>query len=174
MSIWEHYQYWHGGGFCRFDPPMRELHWRKLNKTLFYEIDAECSHWAMKTWWIGPPRGNGMPRDQWSRRLIDPTSGCRVMSSWKSHENVIQGHLVTLGPRAKKQTEEQYCIPLALTSVYGKCWYGNTTKTRTVEGFQTWPTNARVVLKEIEQNPILWNRCTMKSIGHENMKERSH
>ena len=35
--------------FCRVDPPMQELHSRKLMKTLVYEINAQCSHRAMKT-----------------------------------------------------------------------------------------------------------------------------
>ena len=75
----------------------------------------------MKTHWGGPSRGNGMLGDQQSRRLIDSTSGCRVMLSCKSHENVVQGHLVTLGPGAKNQTEQQYCMSLAPTGVYGQC-----------------------------------------------------
>ena len=89
----------------------------------------------MQKWWRGPSRGNGMLGDQGSRWLIDLTFGCRVMSSCKSHENVIQGHFVTLGPEVKKQTEQQDCMPLDLTSVYGQFRHGNTTKTRTVEGF---------------------------------------
>ena len=74
----------------------------------------------MQTWWIGPNRGNGMPGDQQSRRLVDLTSGFRVMSSCKSHENVVQGHLVTPNPRAKNQMEQQDFMSLALTSVYGQ------------------------------------------------------
>ena len=99
LLTWEHHQDWHGGWFFKVDPPMRELHWRKLRKTLVYKTDAQWSHWAMQTWWRGPSRGNGMPGDQRIQRIIDPTSGCWVMSSCKSHENVVQGHLVTLGPR---------------------------------------------------------------------------
>ena len=74
----------------------------------------------MQTRWRGPARGNGMPRYQQSRQLIDLTSGCRVISMCKSHENAIQGHLVNLGPGAKKQMEQQDCMPLALTGVYGQ------------------------------------------------------
>ena len=62
---------------------------QELSKTLVYEMNAQCSHWAMKTWWRAPPRGNGMLGDQWSWRSIDLTSGCQVMSSLKSHENSI-------------------------------------------------------------------------------------
>ena len=89
----------------------------------------------MQTWWIGPTRCNGMLGYQWSQRLIDPTSNCQVMSSWKSHENVVQGHLVTLSMGAEKKMEQQDCMLLALTGVYGKCRYGNTTNTGTVDGF---------------------------------------
>ena len=89
----------------------------------------------MQTWWRGPYRGNGIPGDQQIRELIDLTSGFQVMLSFKLHENVVHGHLVTLGPGAKKQTKQQDCMSLAPTSVYGQCRYGNTTKTGTVEGF---------------------------------------
>ena len=41
IPIWEHYQDWHGGGFSIVDPPMRELHYRKLRKILFYETDEQ-------------------------------------------------------------------------------------------------------------------------------------
>ena len=75
----------------------------------------------MQTQWRGPTRGNGMPGDQQSRRLIDLTSSFQVMLSYKLHENVIQGHLVTLGPGEKNQMEQQDCMSLALISVYGKC-----------------------------------------------------
>ena len=74
----------------------------------------------MKTWWRGPFRGNGMLRDERSRRIFDLISGCQVMSICKLHENVIQGHLVTLGLGAKNQTEQQDCMLLAPTSVCGK------------------------------------------------------
>ena len=74
-----------------------------------------------------------MPGDQWSQLLIDLTFGFRVLSSWKSHENVVQGHLLTLGLGAKNQTEHQYYMSLALTGVYGQCRHGNTTKTGMVE-----------------------------------------
>ena len=57
------------------------------------------------------------------------------MSSCKSHENVIQGHLVTLDPKVKNQTEQQDFMSLASITVYGKFIYGNTTKTRMLEGF---------------------------------------
>ena len=89
----------------------------------------------MKTRWRGPSRGNGILGDQRSRQLIDPTSGFRVMSSWKSHENVVQGHLVTLGPGEKDQTEQQDCMLLAPIGVYGQFQHGNTTKTGMLEGF---------------------------------------
>ena len=72
---------------------------------------------------------------QRSQQLVDPTYGFRAMSSCKSHENVAQGHLVTLDPRAKIQTKQQYCISLAPIGVYGQCRHGNTTKTTMVEGF---------------------------------------
>ena len=81
---------------------MRELHWRKLSKTLVYETDAQWSHWPMKTWWRGPTRGNGIPGDQLSRWPIDSTYHCWVMLSCKSNENVVQGYLVTLGMGEKK------------------------------------------------------------------------
>ena len=116
--IWEHHQDYNGGWFCRVDPPMWELHWRKLNKTLVYETDAHWSHRAMKMWWRGPIRGNGMLGYQWHQWLIDPTIGFWFMSSCKSHENVIQGHLVTLGPGAKNQMEQQDCMSLALIGVH--------------------------------------------------------
>ena len=57
------------------------------------------------------------------------------MSSCKSHENFVQGHLVTLGLGEKKQMEQQDCMLLASASVHGKCRYGNTTKAGMVEGF---------------------------------------
>ena len=132
MLIWEHHQDWHGGGFWKVDSPMQDLHWRKLNKTLVYKIEAHWSHWAMKMWWRGPTRGNGMPIYQGSRWLIDPTYVFRVMSSCKLHENVDQGHLVTLGLGEKNQTEHQDCMPLPPTSVYVQFRYGNNTKTRTM------------------------------------------
>ena len=120
---------------CRVDPPMWELHWRKLRKTLVYENDAQWSHWSMEMQWRGTSRGNGMLGDQRSQQLIDTTSGFRVMSSCKSHENVVQRHLVIFCPRAKNQMEKQNCMLLAPTSLYGKCRYGNTTNNSTVEGF---------------------------------------
>ena len=89
----------------------------------------------MKTWWRGPTRGNGILGDQRIRRIIDPTSSCRVMSSWKSHEDVVHGHLVTLDSGVKKQTEQQDCMSLALIGVYGQFQHGNTTKTGTEEVF---------------------------------------
>ena len=98
MLIWEHHQDWNDGWFYRVDPPMRELHWRKLSKTLVYENDAQWIHWAMQTWWREPTRCNGILGDQRSQSFIDPTSSFWVMSSCKSHENVIQGQLVSLGP----------------------------------------------------------------------------
>ena len=39
---------------------------------------------------------------------------------------------------------------------------------------QSWPTNARVALNEIKQNPSLRNRCTMNSLGHNNDMERAY
>ena len=57
------------------------------------------------------------------------------MSSWKLHENVVQGHLVTLDLGVKKQTEQQDFIPLDLIGVYGQCRHGNTAKTSTENGF---------------------------------------
>ena len=102
---------------------------------LVYETDAQWSHWAMQTWWRGTTRGNGIPGDQRSRQIIDMTSSCQVMSSCKSHENVVQGHLVTLGPGAKNKMEQQDCMPLDLTIMYGQCCYGNTTNTGMMEGF---------------------------------------
>ena len=67
----------------------------------------------MKTQWRGPTRGNGMLGDQRSLRIVDLTYGCHVMSSFKLHENVVQGHLVTLGPGANNQMEQQDCMPLS-------------------------------------------------------------
>ena len=63
------------------------------------------------------------------------TSGFRVMLSCKSHENVVQGHLVTLDPRAKNQTEQKECMSLDLIGVYGQWRHGNATKIGMVEGF---------------------------------------
>ena len=37
---------------------------------------------------------------------------------------------------------------------------------------QSLPTNARVALKETEQNFSLQNRLTMESLGHENMVDK--
>ena len=53
--------------------------------------------WATRTRGRGPPRGNGMPRDQPNRRFVDPSSGRRDMPSPGSHENAVQGQLVNLG-----------------------------------------------------------------------------
>ena len=96
IPIWEHYHDWHDGGFYRVDPPMRELHWRKLRKPLVYETDAQWTHGAIKMWWIGPTRGNGMMGDQRSPQIINLTFGCWVMSSWKSHENGVHATLATV------------------------------------------------------------------------------
>ena len=38
----------------------------------------------------------------------------------KSHENVVQGHLVTFGSEAKKQTEKKNCMTLSPANMYGK------------------------------------------------------
>ena len=73
----------------------------------------------MQMHWRGPTRGNGIPVDNQSQHLIDLTSSCQVMLSCQLHENVVQGHLVTLGTRAKNQMEQQYCMLLALIGVYG-------------------------------------------------------
>ena len=35
-----------------------------------------------------------------------------------------------------------------------------------------WPTNSRVALKEIEKKPSLQNRCSTRSLGHQNIVER--
>ena len=91
--------------FCRVDPPMQELHSRKLRKTLVYEINAQCSQGDMKTWLRGPPKCNHMLGYQMILWFIDPTFGCRFMSSWKSPQNVVHGHLVTFGPGMKNQME---------------------------------------------------------------------
>ena len=128
----------------------------------------------MQTQWRGPPRGNGMRGDQRTRWLIDPISGFRVMSSCKLHENVVQGHLVTLGLGVKNQTEQQDCMSLALTGVYGQCQHGNTTNTVKEEGFSDLTHHVRVALKESEQNSSLRNRCTMESLGHGKAVERAH
>ena len=109
MLIWEHYQDSYGGGFCRVDPPMWELHWRKLRKTLVYETNAQWSHWS-QTWWRGPNRGNGMLQYQCIWGLVDLTSSCRVMSSWKSYANVVQGHLVILCLGAKKNGAARFHV----------------------------------------------------------------
>ena len=71
-----------------------------------------------------------MPGDQQSRWLVNPTYGCRVMSSCKSHENVVQGHLVTLGSGVKNQTEQKNYMSLAsgiwkmLIWEYCQYWHG--------------------------------------------------
>ena len=67
--------------FGRVDPPMQELHSRKLSKTLVYEINAQCSHRVMKTQWRGPPICNNILSNQQSQGFIDSTSGCRFMLS---------------------------------------------------------------------------------------------
>ena len=82
----------------------------------------------MRTREKGPPRGNGMPGDQRIRRFVDPTSGFRDMPSPGSHENVVQGQLVNLGPGAKNQTKRGKCVTSAPASVYGQCRRGLTTK----------------------------------------------
>ena len=89
----------------------------------------------MKTSCRDPLKGNDILGDQRSRRLIDPTSIFQFMSSCKSHENAIQGHLVTLGLGAKNQTKQQDCMLLAPIGVYGQLQHGNTTKTGTKDGF---------------------------------------
>ena len=74
IMIWKHYQQSHGGGFCRFDPPMQELHSRKLRKILVYEINAKCSHWSMQTHWRSTPRCSCIIGYQWNQWFIYPTS----------------------------------------------------------------------------------------------------
>ena len=59
-------------------------------------MTVQRRHWATRTRGRGPPRGNGMPGDQRIRRFVDPTSGCRDMSSPRLHENAVQGQLVNL------------------------------------------------------------------------------
>ena len=70
----------------------------------------------MQTQYRGLPTGNGIPGDQNNQRLVDPKSGCRVMLSWKSHENVVQGHLVTFILGEKKSGA-------AKLHVVGSCKY---------------------------------------------------
>ena len=55
-------------------------------------MTVQRRHWATRTRGRGPPRGNGILGDQRIRRFIDPTPGCRDMSSPRSHENAVQGH----------------------------------------------------------------------------------
>ena len=117
------------------EPPMQELHSRKLRKNLVHEINAQCSHRAMKTWWTGPPRCSHMPGYQRSQGFIHPTSGCWFMSSWKSPQNVVQGHLVTFGPGEKNQMEQHNCMSLDTIGVYGKGLHGNTTNSFMVDLF---------------------------------------
>ena len=64
MLIWKHYQWSHAGVFYIVDPWSQELHSRKLIKTLVYEINAQCSHRAMQTWWRGPSMHN-VVTDAW-------------------------------------------------------------------------------------------------------------
>ena len=66
---------------------------------------------------------------QQSWQLIDPTSGFRVMSSWKSHENVIHEHLVTFVLGAKNETEQKNCMMLTPITMHGKGQYQNPTNT---------------------------------------------
>ena len=89
----------------------------------------------MKMWWRGPTRGNGILGYQRSQNLVDPIYGWRVMSSCKSHENAIQGHLVTLGLGAKNQTKQKNCMTFAPANINGKGQHGNPTNTGMVEGF---------------------------------------
>ena len=48
---------------------------------------------------------------------------------------MVQGHLVTFGPRAKNQMEEHDCMSFTLVGVYGKGPFGNTTNSFMVEFF---------------------------------------
>ena len=72
------------------------------------------------------------------------------MSSCKSHENVVQGHLVNFRPGAKKKTEQEDCVPLAPTSVCGQCRRGNTANTGSGEVFAELTHQCEIALKEIE------------------------
>ena len=121
--------------FCKVDPPIQELYSTKIRTTLFYEINAQCSHRAMKTWWRVPPSCIVMPRDEHVWWFIYSTTGFRLMSSWKSSQNVVQGHFVTFGLGAKNQMEQHNCMSLAPICVYGKFRYGNTTNSRMVYFF---------------------------------------
>ena len=136
VSTWVDHHHWLDPGFIRVDPAMRGLQWTSLGKKLVCKMTAQGSYRAIGAQGRGPPRGNGMPRDQWSRRFIDLTSGCRVMSICRSHENIVQGHLVTLGPGAKNQTEQRDCMSSAPASVYGQCRHAWTTITGSVQGLQ--------------------------------------
>ena len=83
-------------------------------------MTVQWHHWATRTRGRGPPRGNGMPGDRRIQRFFDLTSIFLDMSSCRSHENVVQGQLVNLGPGAKNQMERRKCVPSAPASVYGK------------------------------------------------------
>ena len=129
-------------------------------------MTVQRSHWATRTWGRGPPRGNGMPGDQRIWRFVDPTSGCRVMSSCRSHEKAVQGQLVNLGPGAKNQMERWNCVSSAPASVYGQCWRGRPPTLSRSRVLQSWPTNARFALKCTRQKTSLGNEFTMASLGH--------
>ena len=58
-------------------------------------MTVQWRHWATRTLGRGTPRGNGMLGDQRIRRFVDPTSGCRDMSSPRSHENVVRDTFTT-------------------------------------------------------------------------------
>ena len=134
MPTWLDHHHRFDPGFSTFDPAMRDLHWTSLGKKLVCKMTAQGSHRAIRTWGRGLPGGNGMPGDQRRRRFFDLTSGCRVTSSCRSHENVVQGHLGHLGPGAKNQTEQRDCMPSAPASVYRQCRRGWTTITGSVQG----------------------------------------
>ena len=89
----------------------------------------------MQTQWMGPPRCILIPGGQQSRRFIDLTSSWLFMSNWKSHQNVVQGHLVNFLPGVKNQMEQHNCMSLDPTGVYVKGQYCNTGNSHTVEFF---------------------------------------
>ena len=70
--------------------------------------------------------------------------------------------------------EQQDCMSLAPTGVYGQCRHGNTTNTGMEEGFLDLTTSVKVALKETEKKSSLRNQCIVESLGHANTMERAH
>ena len=155
MSIWEHYQQWHSQGFCRVDPPMQELHWRKLSKTIVYKTDAQWTHWAMKTWWIGPLEVMEFQEtNEFDVSSIPPLVAelCRVESRMKMLFK--DTWWLSIRERKNKWSSNIACHCFQQLSM-GNADMGTLPRLAWWRVLQSWPTNSRVALKETEQNPTL-------------------